>query len=612
MDIAGFLGRYAPFDALAPEHLAAVARTVEVAHFPAGEVILRQDGPPAEALHVVRKGSVELVDDGVVLDLLGEGEVFGQFSLLAHAGPSLTVRAHEDTLCYLLLPPAANEVLGGSAGVSFVIGSMRQRVLAALSPAHVPAPDPRLAPAGSLVRRPPVTAPPQTTATEAAAKMTREKVSSLLVPLGQGWGIVTDRDLRSRILAVGGGVDTPIQAIATTPVRTVSSDDSSGEALLMMLEAGVHHLPVTEGGRIVGVVTDTDLMGLGRHTPFALRSAIERAGTADAVASAAADLPQVVVTLVRSNADPFDVGRVCSMAIEAATDRLTALAIHELGDPPAPWAWLALGSAARREQSLKTDQDHALAFDPSPGADLPECDAYFASLAGFVTDGLERAGIPRCRGDAMAIHPQMRRTLADWAASFRAWMDDPVFEAGVLSSIGFDFRRVSGPLDADPALDEAVREGRGHLPFVRMLGRKATSLKPPTGFFRDLVVQGKGEHAGRLDVKHGGITIITNLARCWGVQAGAAAKATPARLRSAVGAGLVDEAFATELEQAFRFLWDVRLRHQAAQVEAGEEPDDFVDPGKLGAFQRAGLKEAFRAIVRAQRLVASDLGLDLR
>ena len=132
------------------------------------------------------------------------------------------------------------------------------------------------------------------------------------------------------------------------------------------------------------------------------------------------------------------------------------------------------------------------------------------------------------------------------------------------------------------------------------MARRALDLKPPTGFLRDLVVEAKGEHAGRLDIKHGGITIVNNLARVWAVRAGRDREGharTPARRRR--GAGRSSTRVADELVEAFRFLWDVRLRHQAAQVRAGEPPDDFVDPATLGSFSRSGLKEAFRVIAQS-------------
>ncbi|MGE5227470.1 MAG: putative nucleotidyltransferase substrate binding domain-containing protein, partial [Planctomycetaceae bacterium] len=586
-----------------------VARGVEIAHHPAGEVILRQGGDPVDGLHVVRKGAVELVDEGRVIDLLGEGETFGQFSLLAHGSPSLTVRAHEDTLVYVLPEPLASEVLESGAGLTFVVGSHRRRLRAAADGARTDLGDARYRPVGSLLRRAPVTVDPRATIAEAARRMSDERVSSLLLAMPDGLAIVTDRDLRTKVVAGGVAPERPVLDIATRPVRTIDAGALAGDALTEMVASGVHHLPVLEHGRVVGVVTDTDLMGLGRHTPFSIKSAIARARSREDVTAAAGELPEVVAALVETHADPVDVSRVIALVIDAVTERLVDLGIADLGDPPAPFAWLALGSGARHEQALGTDQDHALAY----GAGAAEAvEPYFAALAVFVTDGLADAGVPRCRGDAMAVHPTMRRSLEEWDARFRGWMDQPDVDASILSSIGFDFRRQAGTLEAEPVLDAAVAAARGHPAFLKMLGRRALALRPPTGFVRDLVVQSHGEHAGRLDVKHGGITIVTNLARAWGIAAGTTEKGTLPRLDAAVAAGELDGSLATELAQAFHFLWDVRLQHQAAQVRAGAPADDFVDPAALGAFQRSGLKEAFRVVRTAQRLLASQLGVDLR
>ncbi len=609
MDIAGFLHRYPPFDELPPARLQAVAGLVEIEHEPAGTVILRQGGDPARHLYVVRKGAVELLDDGQMLDLLGEGEVFGQFSLLAREGPTMSVRAHEDTLCYLLPAEVAEEVLVTSAGRAFVVGSMRRRILSATEHAHSEGPDPRLAPVGDLVRREPVSVEPSTQVADAAAIMASERVSSLLIPMAGGWGILTDRDLRTRVVAVRGTLDAPVSEIASFPAMTLPAGTPSGDALLRMFAEGVHHFPVTaEDGHLIGVVTDTDLMGLTRHTPFAIKSAVARAGSAQEVSAAGRGLPEVVVAMVDAHADPIDVGRVAALVVDAMTERLLALAVAEGGDPPCPWAWLALGSAARHEQALKTDQDHALAFDPG---DIPPdtIDPYFATLAEFVTAGLEAAGIPRCRGDAMAVHPALRRPIDDWVDMFARWMDAPDPQSSVLASIGYDFRQVSGPLDAEPVLDDAIRRARERPAFLRHLARRALDLKPPTGFFRNLVVAHEGEHAGHLDIKRGGISILNNLARAWAVQAGATAKGTVPRLEAAAGAGALDDEIAAELAEAFQFLWEIRLQHQVEQVRHGEAPDDFVDPATLGPVARSGLKEAFRVIARAQRLLETEHGI---
>jgi CBS domain-containing protein len=613
VDVAAFLALYPPFSSLDADRLAAIARAVEIAHYPAGHVILEQGGPPATSLFMVRKGAVEVLDDGVVLDLLGDGELFGQFSLLDGVSPVATIRALEDTLAYLLPRPVAMEVLSSSAGTSVVFAAMRRRLTVANDSVSVTrAEDRRFATIGSLIRREPVTIEPDAPIAAAAAKMAEQRVSSLLIPTPEGLAILTDRDLRAKVVATKASFDAPAIGSATMPARTLPASTLAGDALLEMFAQGVHHFPVTDGDRVVGVVTDTDLMGIGRHTPFAIKSAIERADTREDVIAAGRELPNVVTALVDSSADPVSVGGVIALVIDALTERFVVLAGRSMGDAPASFAWLSLGSAARHEQALRTDQDHALAYQLPAGVTDADVDPYLAELAEFVTSGLEAVGIPRCTGDAMAVHPAMRRSLEQWTDRFRRWMNEPDLDARILSSIGFDFRRVAGPLAAEPVLDAAVREARAHPAFIELLARGALTLKPPTGFLRDLVVEARGEHAGRLDVKHGGITIVTNIARAVGIAAGSASKDTLSRLAAAAAAGTLDAQVTSEMGDAFRFLWQIRLRHQVAQVEAGEAPDDFVDPSALGPLDRSGLKEAFRVIRGAQTLVSTEFGVGTR
>jgi CBS domain-containing protein len=297
------------------------------------------------------------------------------------------------------------------------------------------------------------------------------------------------------------------------------------------------------------------------------------------------------------------------VTIDTLTRRLLALTIARLGEPPVSWAWLALGSEARREQALFTDQDHALVLG-TDGDDTSTVDPYFAELARDVTSGLADAGVHRCDGDAMAENPALRRSLDGWKESFRGWIRDPGLEGSVLSSIAFDHRQIAGELTAEPALDEVVREESATHPwFAGHLGRRALDLKPPTGFIRDFVVEAKGDHAGRLDIKHGGITIVTNLARAYDVRAGRSEKGTLARLHAAADGGDLSERSRESLEETFRLLWAIRLEHQVEQYRNAVQPDDFIDPKALGPVRRRALKEAFRIIATEQRALATELGV---
>lgn len=606
MQPLAFLRQHHPFSELDDVSLEEVAGALEIVFTAAGDTLLTEGGPPAEAVGVIRKGALDLVTGDVVVDQLEPGDVFGFTSVMAGQPPTMTVRAVEDTLSYLVSADVIRSVFGSGSTVASVWAIARQRIRAADAVARsARGADPRFARIGTLVRRPLVRADPSITVAEAATVMREHRVSSLLLLDGDTEAIVTDRDLRSKVVAERGSFDRPAIEIATTPVRRAPASMPAGEAILEMLAHGIHHLPVDDAGRIVGVVTDTDLMGLEDGSAFSIRGAIDRAGTIDAVVEAARGYPSVVAGLVEAGTDPIDVCRIVSIIGDAATERLVRLAGDQLGDAPCSFAWIALGSAARHERALDADQDHALAFGPGfrPEAD----DAYFAALAERVTAGLEAIGFPRCHGDAMAIHSAMRAPLAAWQERFRTWISQPDADGMILSSIGFDFRTIAGPLAADDALDTAVAFARTNPAFLHLLTKIALRHEPPTGFVRHLVVESKGEHRGTLDLKHGGITIVTSIARATAVAAGASVKDTLGRLAASVHGGTLSQTSGSELDEAFRFLVDLRLRHQASQVRAGTAVDDFIDPRELGTIERSGLREAFRSIRGEQQALAIEV-----
>jgi CBS domain-containing protein len=590
-----------------------VARTVEIEFFADGTLILEQGGATARAVYVVRTGAVELVADGGVLDVLGPGEMFGHPSLVSGLPPSFSVRAREDTLCFLLDPDAAERVLRTGAGLTFLSRSLRERTMRALEGSRTQRADPWRARVGTIVKRAPVMCEATVPVREAAELMARERISSVLVTSIEGsLGILTDRDLRSRVLAAGRSPAVPISEVASIPAVTVGEGSLLSEVLQSMLEHGVHHLPVVDAdGHVLGVVTDTDLMGLERTTPFALKSQIQRAGSTIEVVEVGRELPRMVLELVDAAVDPVDVGHVVGVTIDALTSRMLELAIEDMGEPPVPWAWLSLGSQARHEQALSTDQDHALAYDLQD-RDPTDTEIYFAKLAEAVTSGIEAAGIPRCKAGVTATEESWRGSTERWLDRFRGWVTDLTVDGSVLTAIAFDFRRIGGSLPVEDALRDIVAAAPRLPIFLRHMARNATALRPPTGFLHDFVVEAKGEHAGKLDVKHRGITLVTSIARTYGLAVGSTKIGTLERLRDAASAGRLSEDDRTGLEESFRLLWQVRLEHQCQALKAGSAPDDFVDPKELGPITRQGLKAAFRMIDGVERGMVAEFGLSVR
>ena len=345
-------------------------------------------------------------------------------------------------------------------------------------------------------------------------------------------------------------------------------------------------------------VTETGSVGRAWNGHRRLLDAIESAGDVASVAAAGLERPRVIAELVRSGVDEVEVGRAGSMVIDAMTRRLIRLATDRLGEPPTPWAWLALGSTARREQAIDTDQDHALAFDPQGGS-LDELDAYFLELARAVTFGLEAAGIPRCKADVMAENRALRRPLEHWVTAFRAWMDDPDPIALRQSAILFDFRRVAGDLDVESAFRTAIG-GHPHAPFLSRHVRRALETRPPTRRYRPFVVRARGEHRGTLDLKHGGLMPVVDLARIYAHATGSTATGTLDRLRESAERGGLDAETAGSLAEAFRSMWRLRLRRHVDRERRGETPDDLVDPRALPLDERTELLAALRNVRRAQ------------
>jgi CBS domain-containing protein len=601
-EVADFLSQHPPFAGLEEATLREIEAQAAIECFPGGADILVQSGTPSAWLYVLRTGCVRLLDDGETVAVLEPGESFGHPSLLSGLPPAFSVRADEETLCYLLPAELGLRVLSHQSGLSFVGRTLSHRLAAATAVRPAGRDAVRTGRVASLVRRAPVELAPTATLREAAQTLDRDRRTSVLVPLEPGYGIVTDADIR-RAVARRLDAEAPIEQIMSAPARTVDGRRLAFEALLEMLDSGVDHLAVLDDdGRATGVVVLADLIGLDGRSPVALKRAIDRAGSTDELVATARRLPEAAVALLDSSVDAVDVCRVIAAHTDALVRRLIALAMADIGAAPAPWAWMAFGSDARREQTLATDQDNGIAHQ----GEGPEADEYFRRLAERVNDGLAACGIRACTHGVVARNRDWRRTLEGWKARFGEAIESPSLKDTMFASVAFDLRHVTGGLDVEPPLRHLMLGARRRVDFMRMITRGALGPKPPIGFLRDFVVEAGGEHKGRLDLKHEGVVPLVNLARVYALTAGVTGNRTRERLWGAADAGRLDRDAAEGLVEAFDVLTSVRLQHQAAQVEQGRPPDNFVDPHQLPPAARSQLRQAFRTVGRAQKTLAVE------
>ncbi|MGO9963954.1 MAG: putative nucleotidyltransferase substrate binding domain-containing protein [Acidimicrobiales bacterium] len=613
-EIVEFLLGHPPFTALPPAEVERAAASAEVEFHLAGTIIFSQGAHSSEFLRVIRAGVVEIVHDGRVLDVIGVGEMFGHASMLSGLPTGFAARAAEDALTYRIPADAAYRLLGQPATLRYVTRSLLQDRYGIRHGRSAEVDRDRLSqPVANLLRSPAVICPPDTPIREAAREMSSRGATAVVIDLGSSLGILTDRDLRSRVLAVGLSPDTPVSAAMTAPAETVPGDRLASEVLLDMLDRSFRHFPVlSPTGSLLGVVADSDLVEVQTHSSFSLRREIARAADAGELAAVAAQLPPTIVSLHRANMAPLAIEAVFSIVSDALTRRALEFAAAEVGEPPVAFAWLALGSQARREAVPSSDLDSAVAFLKSgdPALDVDGViRPYFSDLALRATEILVACGFHPDTHRTSASDPLFVRSLDSWQSAVRSWLDDPAQDkALVLMSILVDSRPVFGAEVAD-MLARTLLPARAHPNLLRMLARFSLSHRPPTGFLSGLVVEHSGEHRGRLDLKEGGALPIVSLARWAGLAAGVLCASTPERLRAASDAGILAPQDAETLIESFELVSELRLEHQVAQLTAGTPPDDFVDPAQLSPLTRSYLKEAFRAVAAVQQTISNDLSL---
>ncbi|MBP1466673.1 cyclic nucleotide-binding/CBS domain-containing protein [Candidatus Chloroploca sp. M-50] len=607
-EITSFLTGYPPFDQLPPQAVARAARGMQIEYFATGQTILEFGGAPAKFLYVVRKGGVDLLRETgseiEIFDTLGPGEAFGYPSLIRDQAPAVTVRAHTETLAYLLPSelfhrlrdenPAFHRFFAAVAfdRLGFALKVRQDRADPALFQTRL----------GDLVRRSLMVISPDATVREAAQLMSKEGISCLLVdlpPVGvldHNTGIITDRDLRNRVLAAGLPADTLVREVMTAPALSLSIDSLAFEGLLLMLERGIHHLPISEQGVVVGMVTNTDILRRQSRSPVFLPRQVDRATGLDELRNYTDQVAMTVSGLLDAGARIADIGRVVAVAHDALHRRLLRDIEMEIGPPPVPYAWIVLGSEGRLEQTLRTDQDNALIYaDDAP----PEAPAYFRTLAHMMVEQLVACGFPRCPGDVMATNPQWCQPLASWQAMFRRWIDVPEEEALMRSSIFFDYRQLYGDLDAEAGLRSVIARTQGNTIFLARLARAALRATPPLTFFRSVALDDE-----RIDLKTRGTAMVVDLARLFALEAGRSETGTLSRLQASWPTASVSQAAAEGLADAFELLSLLRLRHQHQQITRGEEPTNLVVFPQLSPLERRELKESLQIIARIQRSVA--------
>ncbi|SKA67282.1 putative nucleotidyltransferase substrate binding domain-containing protein [Enterovibrio nigricans] len=612
IEIAAFLKQYAPFKDLPEEAVDDVAKQVEIAYFRSGAQIYEY-GQPIKDLCLVRSGAVEIYRrKGELFNRLTEGDAFGQWGLMMNRRVRFPAKAIEDSLVYFIPDTVFDDLSERFEAFSdFMEVEDGMRLRQAVEN-HRDSSDLTTSKVKSLILRDPVTIECESSVQQAAVLMTDEGVSSLLVMTTEDnedgadqeriVGIITDRDLRTRVLAEGLPYTTSVSEILTPQLITLDYNAYVFEAMLVMLRNNLHHLPILRHHKPIGVIALSDIVRHESQSSLVIVSSIFRQQTVDDLASLSKDVPACFSRMVSEDANSHMIGSAMSVIGRSFKQRLLELGEEELGPPPVPYCFLALGSMARDEQSVVTDQDNAMILDDK--YDPNEHDEYFSKLATFVSDGLDRCGYAYCTGNIMATNPEWRKTRTEWEACFADWIDQPNPKSLLNSNIFFDLDGVYGATNWAETLKAFIgRRARRNNRFLACMARNALNRTPPLGFFKNFVMEQDGAHKNSINLKRRGTAPLADLIRVHALAVDSRSQNSFERLDDIIEAGILPKGRGEDLRDAMEFISMVRIRHQAIDVEQNIEPDNNIEPENLSDFERRNLKDAFQILSNAQKFL---------
>lgn len=618
-EVTLFLKKFPPFQFLDDSLLKTVAGNLSLEFFPKDTVILKQFGPPSDSVKVIKKGGVEVLmrsDNGedLVMDYKGEGDNFGFLSLIGKDKQRTTVIAIEDTICYVLnketvyklmeLSPAFNEYFLAylSRYVDKTYQEMHDKSLFYGSSDRY-----LFSTAVGEVAHEAITVSEQTSIRESAQIMVNHKISSLIVVDRNGLpqGIVTDRDLREKVVAKGRATSDPIKNIVSLSLIRVEAKESCFEALLKMIKYNVHHMLVIQEGHLKGIMTNHDLMTLQGISPLSLAKDIVNHESIEGLVPVSLKINNIVGLLLKEDAKAASITNIISEINDRLDRKVLEIAEKELGPAPLPYCWIVYGSEGRKEQTFKTDQDNALIYnDPATAEEEEKARDYFSKFTALVTQGLQQVGFPLCPADYMASNPKWCQPLKVWKKYVSSWIDEPIPESLLKFLVFFDFRPLYGKMILGEELrNHIIANLEDKKLFLGYMANMMLQITPPIGFFNTFVVEKSGEHKDKFDLKVKGITPLLNVVRLFSMEKGIKETFTLDRIQALKSKDDIVGKFAEELEHAYDFLMLLRIHHQFEQIKAGQKPDNFINPNQLSNLEKKTLKEAFQLMTRMQGLV---------
>ena len=621
---SNFLARVTPFSFLPEETLEQIAPQLSVVRYRENAVLFVQGRSRLGYLYILQKGSAERYYEESgrknLRSVLGPGDVYGGISMLLNDGITVrTLQVSAGSFFYILPKKAFLDICNDHPVFRDYFTDTFGRRMLDRSYASIIARTLQMSDEAmqlfnqtvdSIFSKKVVIADAGMSIQTAAEKMRQDKSSFIIIPGGPGQpsGIVTERDLARKVIAVGADIRRPVTEIMSAPLQTIAGEALIFEALITMMQSDIRHLGVTApDDRIIGILSHREIIAAQGQTPMFMLREIVEADDMDEIIDKHNQLPRLVRNLISNGANARNVTRFITTISDAILKKIMAFTLAELGPPPARFAFMVLGSEGRNEQTLKTDQDNAIVYEDLPDERSAAAADYFLRFGQKACALLNEAGYDFCTGDVMAQNPKWCQPLRQWQRYFDAWIHTGEAEDLLQASIFFDFRLGFGDEDLVEALRAHLLEAlQGWAGFFRHLTENALNFKPPLGFFGNFVVASKGVHRNAFDLKQA-IMPITDFARIYALNHHIDATNTMERIHQLRLKSALTPAEYEELEKAYNFLMQLRfVRQVTAVLDEQTKADNYINPKKLTGIEQTTLKEIFKRIENFQSKMNFD------
>jgi CBS domain-containing protein len=619
--IFDFLKNHPPFNFLEASDLLAIAEKVRVQYFTDDEVIFKQGEPPVDYFYVIHEGAVELFreseDSNVLIDTCDEGDVFGLRPLIASQAYALTAIAKEEALIYAIPTERFFPLLDRNAKVNHFLTSSfaagERNPYAQNNKGKLFAENDQIWQSGTELleiqsidrSKKPVTCKQGKTVQEAAQHMRKKRVGSIVIVDDKGLpvGIITDRDLRNKIVTGDLPLSTSASEIMSSPVICIPPSAAVADVQIEMIRKGVHHLCVTEDGTnntpVIGVISEHDLLVVQANNPAVLIREITRAKNGVDMRFIRDKAEILLRKYLFQEVSIAFISNIMSEINDSLIARAVQLAFkkldkQDLDRPKADFCWLALGSEGREEQLLRTDQDNALIFEDVPKEDYESTKDYYLKLSKIVTDILNECGFEYCPAEMMASNPRWCLSLSEWERQFDDWIYRPGKEEVMFTTIFFDYRPIYGKMELSKQLTDSIYKSISNQDiFLGHLAKNALQNPAPLSFFRNFVVERSGEHKDEFDIKARAMMPLTDAARLlilearqYGINNTFQRFDHMAKL----------EPQNAELYEQAADAYEILMRFRALQGLQNKDSGRFFRPDELNKMQRMMLRNCFKPI----------------